>query len=230
MNINDIFNDYSINVFTDASIMQLPNKEYLGAPGFVVVYNNGILETGCCIIDNTTNNNSEIKAIRMGVDAALKYKGTVPNIRLFSDSLLCIRGLREWIYRWKVNPAGTALVSSSGTSVANQEVFLEIANYIVRNNLEIEFFHQRGHISLANPNSVIKAADDFNTFNPGCNADIELVKQLSFYNNMVDDMTRTHLQAKYSESQYIFRDACKFNLINRVDLGRFYDLTHGYIQ
>ena len=229
MNINDIFNDKSINIFTDASIMKLPNGEYLGAPGFVVVYKDTVLESGYCIIDNTTNNNSEIKAIRMGVNAALKYKNACifPNIRIFSDSLLCINGLREWIYRWKANPEGTMLVSSSGTAVANQDIFLEIANYIVMNNLEIEFFHQRGHISLANPSSVIAATDDFNKFNPGYNADIELVKQLSYYNNMVDEMTRSHLQAKYSESKYIFRDACRFNLINKVDLDKYYMLTHG---
>lgn len=228
MNINDIFNEKSINIFTDASIMQLPNREYMGAPGYIVVYKDEVIERDCVIIANTTNNNSEIKAIRMGVMAALKYKNACifPNIRIFSDSLLCIRGLREWIYRWKANPAGTMLISSSGTAVANQDIFLEIANYIVMNNLEIEFFHQRGHISLANPSSVIIATDDFNKFNYGYNADIELVKQLSYYNNMVDEMTRSHLQAKYSESKYIFEDACRFNLINKIDLGKYYELTH----
>ena len=227
MNINDIFNEESINIFTDASIYQLPSREYMGAPGYLVVHNNAVIENGCYITDNTTNNNSEIKAIRMGVQAALKYKGLYPKIRLFSDSQLCVFGLREWIYKWRADKTGSILLSSSGTPVANQDIFLEIANYIVMNNLEIELFHQRGHIALTSPDSVIKATDDFNKFN-GCDADIELVKQLSYYNNMVDDITRQHLQAKYFESQYVYQDACRFNFINKVDLGKFYELTHNH--
>ena len=226
MNINDIFNDYSINIFTDASIMQMNNGEYLGAPGYVVVLNDQVIENGYYILDHTTNNNSEIKAIRMGVCAALKYKDQFPIIRLFSDSQICVFGLREWIYRWKVDKTGAQLISSSGTPVANQEVFLEIANYIVENNLEIEFYHQRGHINLTNADSIIKATDDFNKFNRGCNANIELVKRLSYYNNMVDEMTRSMLQAKYNDSSNFHYDACCFNLINKVDLQRYYELTH----
>lgn len=226
MNINDVFNEESINIFTDASIMNLLNNEYLGAPGYVVVHNNDVIESNCYIISGTTNNNSEIKATRMGVQAALKYKDTFQKIRLFSDSQSCVFGLRDWIYKWKSDPTGTTLLSSSGTPVANQDIFLEIANYIVMNNLEIEFFHQRGHISIANTNSIIKATNDFNRFNPGHFASTELVKQLSYYNNMVDDMTRMHLQAKYFESKYIYQDACRFNLINQIDMKKFRELTH----
>ena len=229
MNINDIFNEESINIFTDASILKLPNGEYMGAPGCVVVHNDQILESSVFITDDTTNNNSEIKAIRLGVQAALKYKDHFPCIRLFSDSQICVFGLREWIYKWKTDSTGSTLLSTSGTPVANQEIFLEIANYIVLNNLEIELFHQRGHIALTNPDSFIKATDDFNKFNYNCGADIELVKKLSYYNNMVDEMTRSHLQAKYFEAQYVYQDACKFNLINQVDLSKFHELTHNHI-
>lgn len=227
MNINDIFNKESINIFTDASIYHLANGEYMGAPGCIVVYDNQVIETDCYITDDTTNNNSEIKAIRLGVTHALKYNGKY-KLRLFSDSQICVFGLREWIYKWKVDKTGATLISTSGTPVANQDIFLEVANYIVMNNLEIELFHQRGHIALTSPDSVIKATDDFNRFNYNCNADIELVKQLSYYNNMVDDMTRQHLQAKYFERQYIYQDACRFNLINQVDLRKFHELTHNH--
>lgn len=220
IDVKDIFNKDSINIFTDASILQIGRGQYIGAPGYVVIHEDDIIDSGVNVLANTTNNNSEIKAIRMGVFAATKYKD-YPIIRIFSDSQLCVFGLRDRIYKWVNNVDKDGNVCGyNGLPIANQDVFLEIANYIVENKLSIQFFHQRGHINIANFDSVIRARDDFNKFN-GVDSSIELVKKLSYYNNMVDYMTRKELTL-----QKPCIDACRFNVLNKIDIDGYYELTH----
>ena len=221
LTINDVFNNQSLNVFTDASIEGGVNG-YIGAPGYVIVSGDTILESYCEIIADTTNNNSEIKAIKMGVFAALKYKNAFQTIRLFSDSQLCILGLRDRIFKWVNNVnEDNKLCGYNGEPIASQDVFLEIVNFIISNELPIQFYHQRGHINVLNQTDVSRAANTFKSVN-GTAVDLELMKKLSYYNNMVDQMTRGKLAA----SNYALRDACTFNLVGRVDINRYHNLTH----
>ena len=70
--LGNLVNEESLTIFTDASISPNRDGTYYGCPGFVAVDANGIIDSGYIVIDNTTSNNSEIKAIRMGVMAANK--------------------------------------------------------------------------------------------------------------------------------------------------------------
>lgn len=221
LNIEDIFNDNSLNIFTDASIQEIGHNQYIGAPGYVAVSGDNILESGYDVIANTTNNNSEIKAIKMGVFAAEKYKNAFQTIRLFSDSQLCILGLRERIFKWvqQVNQENK-LCGYDGKPIASQDIFLEIANYIVFNNLSIQFFHQRGHINVLSQDAVMKAADTFHHVN-NMEVSLDLMKKLSYYNNMVDEMTRSKLSINNA-----LNEACIFNLVGKVDINGYYQLTH----
>lgn len=190
----DVFSKDAINIFTDASILKLSNGKYIGCPGYVVVSKNDVLEADCYVTGDTTSNNSEIKAVRLGIFAAERYQN-YKYIRLFSDSQLCIFGLRDRIYNWMRKIHDGKVCGYDGKPIKNQEVFLEIAYYIMRKNIRIEFFHQRGHISLASPQALKTAHDDFLRFNNVKDVSSDLIGRLSYYNNMVDSMTRSKLNS-----------------------------------
>ena len=231
--LKHLINKDSLTIFTDASIKAKPDGTNYGCPGFVAVDGNGIIDSGYIVYDNTTNNDSEIKAIRMGVMAANKYKNNYKYIRLFSDSQLCIFGLRQRIYSWLNNINNGYICGYDGNPIKNQEIFIEIAYYITQNNLNIEFYHQRGHISLTNPTQLEKARNDFlkfNEFSPGTEIDMELVKTISYYNNMVDQTSRNTLNSVLSQipSSYsmVYDDSYKFKYIDTFDIKGFYKNTH----
>ena len=120
--LGNLVNEESLTIFTDASISPNRDGTYYGCPGFVAVDANGIIDSGYIVIDDTTSNNSEIKAIRMGVMAANKYKEKYKYIRLFSDSQLCIFGLRDRFYSWFDNIyKAIGAIENSGAKVSEKQ-------------------------------------------------------------------------------------------------------------
>lgn len=99
---------------------------------------------------NATNNSAEILAIWLGIAKAVEYKQALKEpvyFRLFSDSKISLFGLKRWIFSWiKGQGEDHVLYSTSGQPVANQKYFIDIYNMIVMNDLNIELYHQRGHI------------------------------------------------------------------------------------
>lgn len=217
-----VFSSDAINIFTDASISKLPHGKFLGCPGYAVVHEDTVIEYGWDIYDDTTSNNSEIKAVRLGVMAAMKYQ-TYNHVRLFSDSLLCILGLRERIFNWIKKIKDGMVCGYDGKPIKNQDIFLEIAYLIVDNNIRVEFYHQRGHISTANSESLLMAKEAFIEFN-GIQSDVDmnLIAALSYYNNMVDDFTRQQLS---KHDIVTVSDPYKFRY-KPFDITGYYNLTH----
>lgn len=189
MTLQDIQNEYSLNIFTDASIKNV-GKGYVGCYGAAAVIGTSIKEESMWVIDNTTNNNSEIKAIREGIYLALKY-GNGKIINLFSDSQISVFGLRNRIFNWKFHNG--SYYGSAGSEIANQEIFSEVADMIVQYNIPIRLWHQAGHV-LFTERSLKDAAHVFRTSN-GIRGvlDMNLIRYISTYNNMVDRDTRNHL-------------------------------------
>lgn len=148
------FNDETLNIFTDASVTQL-GDEYIGCSG-AVAYTGTYdrlqkIDELYTINRHSTNNDSEIKAIYLGIQLALKYKGQVKTINLFSDSRICIFGLREWIYNWvQKSGEGPTLISSSNTPVSNQQDILTCIYTIIQYDLQINLYHQKGHVENQN--------------------------------------------------------------------------------
>jgi hypothetical protein len=209
---DNIFTDDALNIFTDASITTTASGETIGSAGALLVF--GSIkeqirtEEYFQIIRNTTNNDSEAKAIRLGVYQALRYRNNFKTIRLFSDSQINILGLKEWIFNWKVNPDNGLYYGSSG-EVKNQNVLLEIVDTIVRNNLNIRLFHQKGHVkksksSLLNATHVFAASNGIR-----CNITYEFIKIISRFNNRVDEFTRD-----------------QFNNIDINNLNNFYEAIY----
>lgn len=144
-----------------------------------------------------TNNRGEIAAICLGTIKGLelytqyvKYRNESIRINVFSDSLISIRGIREWMPTWikKMTPDGI-LMSSSGKPVKNQWYFKYIYNLILLNpGFKIHYYHQDGHVT-SDFNSVIPR---FEEFNPGVTlSGISMSPSYICLNNdIVDNETR----------------------------------------
>lgn len=203
----DIFNSDTLNIFTDASIVKLDN-ETVGCPGVVLVMTNEngenkVINTHSYIVNHSTNNDSEIKAIRTGILCGLGYRNDFKRVNLFSDSNICIQGLRNWIFNWIHCINNNRMYSSSGMPVANQEVFMSIVHLIVNSGFEINLFHQKGHVMINSEKSLLKAQKSMIQSNKLSDLDMDLVIQLSIYNDMVDSMTKDHLKIFCQDYVYI---------------------------
>ena len=183
-----------INIFTDASIKKI-GQGYIGCYGAIVMSGYNTIDQSYRIISNTTNNNSEIKAVREGILMAIKHRDLAERINLFSDSQLCIFGLRERILRWKVNIQNDVptYFGSTGQVISNQDIFSEVASLILDYDLKINLLHQAGHIDFRNQ-SLLDGLHVFCSSNGiRDKVDINLIRYISNCNNCVDNMTRRHL-------------------------------------
>lgn len=197
---SDIFNENTVNIFTDGSIYNnMETGETIGCAGSLLVGNisngYGIINDQYSILRNTTNNETEITAIYTGVKMALDYinnTGYKPVFNLFSDSKICVLGLREWVYNWIRCVNNGIMYNSNGTPVKNQEIFKSIIHLILNNDLCIRLFHQKGHVSKSN-NSLTNAMRVFNISNNTNVSDLSLIATLSKYNNDVDMITKSIL-------------------------------------
>lgn len=194
LNYNDIFNDNSLNIFTDASITTKYNIVY-GCPGFISIDNKDYTNCGYSLFNFSTNNQSEIYAIYLGLQEAMrmKYLKGYSQINLFSDSKISVFGLREWIKKWSYNPTEDLLYSSSGTPVANQEIFLRCVYIIMKHKLPIKLFHVDGHKNCNNSKDLQKFTEDFKSNNGFDTVDIDLMKSLIMMNDKIDNYTRDQL-------------------------------------
>jgi ribonuclease HI len=223
-----IFNNDSVNIFTDASIYKTKtSEETIGCPGFITIIDSQIVNCGYKILRYTTNNNSEINAIRLGILEALKYQGQFKYINLFSDSQICIFGLREWIFQWVKCIHNNVMFNSSGKEVMNQSEFLDIIYTIILNNLNINLYHQKGHVtkSFDSLNIAMKTFKRSNGINN--NIDIELIKNISDMNNNIDKYTREKLMEFVNNfmNSYKMVNPISFEF-NRIDMDKYKQLLN----
>lgn len=186
-----------LNIFCDASIMQKSNRQFSGCYGAIAVCNDTIIEKSYCICTNTTNNDSELKAIRLGLRLALKYRNQYRVINLFSDSQISIFGIRDRIFNWKL--ANGKIIGNDNNYIKNQFLFIELMNVIVDNNLFINIYHQKGHVNLNNLVHLREAAHVFQCSN--FIRDIvsyDFIRYISIYNNYVDNESRSILKQSRS--------------------------------
>ena len=84
-------------------------------------------------IDRATNNVMEMQALITGLQ---RYQ----NIdAAYTDSLYVIKGITEWIHKWKINHWKT----SGKTDVKNKELWIELEKVIAKQNTEIKWI--KGH-------------------------------------------------------------------------------------
>ena len=144
-----------------------------------------------------TNNSGEIAAVAMGVMAAYDINRQLtiyrddytPWFNIFSDSLISIRGVRDWFPNWIKNMDKHGnLINSSGNIVANQEFFKYIYNTITMNDININFFHQDGHV-ISNVTRIIPGFIQNNNGVSPLDIGISCM-QLCASNDFVDNETR----------------------------------------
>lgn len=193
----------AINTYTDASVTTDASGKTVTCAGYVTVFQREIIDSGIKIVHNTTNNYGEILAIYMGVISLLQHKDYDAFLNLFSDSKISVCGLKEWIYSWvrDMDPRTRELYNSSRVPVSNQEIFCNIVNCIVQNNTHMSIFHQRGH---RNPDKVDEMEEVRNTFMQinGTEITDDIIREICYYNDMVDNMTRNHLLNEVNNPEY----------------------------
>lgn len=187
-----IFNDHTINVFTDASVKN-HGKVTESLPGAVVVLgNDGTVNEKYVRLIPSTNNEGEIHAIYMGILECIKArdesKGIFDTFNIFSDSRISVYGLREWYQGWLANSNHTdKLISSSGEEVKNQEIFIKCFNAILNSDIHISIYHIRGHIDLRKESEYEKFTKDFmQSNNIKDYPSRELIQTLVHFNDWVD--------------------------------------------
>ncbi len=232
---NDIFNEDTLNIFSDASITKNEN-ETIGCYGIIFVAIDTILEHipratspyHLNIARYSTNNDSELRGILQGIFFAAQYQKYFKTINLFSDSMISIMGLKTWIYNWINNTRNGIMYSTSG-EVMNQELIKDIVFTILNNSLNINLFHQKGHVNSKN---IFDAKQTFIKTNMlNCDVDLELIDAISKLNNSIDEKTREYLNW-YMNNLYqndrkgkLSRAIC-FD-IDRFDLKKYNELIGG---
>ena len=185
------------NIFCDASI---DTNKKIACAGSCLITQHGKIINGPfmkhVILNNATNNSAEILAIWLGICEAIKLRDQSPGtnivFRLFSDSKISLYGLRDWIQSWIMNAKDGILISSSGMPVMNQQLFISTYNMIVKSNLYISLYHQRGHVKERV--SMDKAYSHFLRANRCTPESLGLdIETISNYNNIIDKSTRDTL-------------------------------------
>lgn len=183
----------ALNCYTDASVSMYKGRN-VSCAGYVLVYRGEIIDYGVKIIPKSTNNEGEVMAVFMGVQALIAFKHLEYSaMNLFSDSRITIDGLNIWSKNWVKNQTPDfILLSSSGKPVANQDIFKFIINSICYNKLNINFWHQLGHKNCKSTVDIESTIEAFRN-EYGYNIPIEIAQDMCYYNDMVDNNTRNVL-------------------------------------
>lgn len=187
---SDVFNDKTLNIFTDASVYKY-NGETLGAPGYVAVIGNNVVNQRTIILRESTNNESELYAIYMAIQYALPNRDKVEVINIFSDSQFSVFGLREWIFNWVNHIKNDKLYNSSDKEVANQHIFMNIVYTILYYNLKVSIYHNRGHFKDNQVKEFVRLFTKHNFLNDYI--DYQTAYRIMHYNDIVDKNTRSLL-------------------------------------
>ena len=186
---NQIFNEKTLNIFTDASVYNY-NGETIGAPGYVAVIGD-MYDERSIILRDSTNNESELYAIYMAIQLALQLRDQVEVINIFSDSQFSVFGLREWIFNWMKHIKNDKLFNSSDKEVANQKLFMNIIYTILLYDLKVSIYHNRGHFKNNQVDEFIRLFTKHNFLNDFI--DKEAAYKIMYFNDKVDNNTRSLL-------------------------------------
>lgn len=211
------------DIFCDASVSSSLRGACAGA--LITERNKQGSRIHAVIQPNGTNNSGEICALLLGVvnAAALKRATNEKCIfNIFSDSVISIKGVREWIFGWIANAnknGNNIFVNSEGKPVINQFYFKMIFNEIILNDLEAHFYHQLGHVEK----NYASAAKEFQKVNGVPLVRIGLSsEEISTYNNFIDGRTRDILRNFLATGTTNY-DGIEFDIIANTDYEKISD-------
>lgn len=195
----------TFDIFCDASVNGA-NLRGACAGALIVERGNRNSYIQAVIQPNGTNNSGEICALLIGVNSAIAIKESTGEqcvFNIFSDSIISIRGVREWIFGWissaRAN-GNNVFISSSNKPVINQMYFKLIFNNILLHNLDVHFYHQDGHVV----GKFYKAESNFVKVNGVYPIRLGLtIAELCTFNNYIDGRTRAILKRYISSGMPI---------------------------
>ena len=209
-----------INIFTDASIITTSYNETIGCAGAICMEDHNLNKFE--IHRDSTNNISEISAVRLAVELALE--NNLSEVNIWSDSQWSIFGLTKWIGSWVANMNNYILKNSSGESVKNQQIFLSIIKTIIDNNLHVNFYHIKGHVNTTDIKSISRAVSVFYKSN-GVSISRDKMYHACIMNNMVDNETRNRLQEFRNVQSISLIRGIVNPIITKEDLIIYYNLV-----
>ena len=215
INEKDIFNENTLVVFTDGSIYTTHDGKVISSSGSIIIHGNNVMYNEPIILKESTNNIAELIAIYTGLYKTIslyfqcKNNGiNIENIYLFSDSKYCIDGLTTWLSNWVKNQYDRTFINYSGQPVANQNIFQIIIKMILQNQIPINLFKTRGHLSTGF-NDINKLRKYLHDNNYGilskdlCSED--LLRLIIKYNAEVDKIAYNQLQPFKNDESSIKR-------------------------
>lgn len=216
----------AVNVYTDASINKF-NNTLTTCAGYIITYQDHILDSGYKIIYNATNNYGEIYAIYMGLQAVLsKYAYMDKFINLFSDSRISIDGLKYWVKKWvRTQDQNGQFINTSAKLVANQEIFKNIITLINHYGVHLQMFHHLGHLNPSKIEDMNKFRKAFFEENRTILTD-DAIREICYYNYLVDKNSRKILKdlSPAIAANYIKYDKLFTRVINQKDLTKYLEL------
>ena len=211
-----------MNIFTDASIMTSKFGETIGCAGAICYEDNNICKYE--ILRDSTNNISEITAVKLGVLLALENRHFFDSFNIYADSQWSIFGLTKWIRSWAENTTDGVMYNSSGVPVKNQQIFLSIMRLIIDNYLAVNFYHVKGHVNVHDFTSMNNAAKVFERSN-GVHIPRSKTYDIAKMNNLVDRNTRELLKSEYIYNREVLNRGIINPIISNEDLNIYYNLV-----
>ncbi len=185
-----IFNNKTLNIFTDASTKNVKGN-IITAPGYVAVVGDNIVYQDIRILNKSSISEAELYAILMAIQYALINKDKFEVINIFSDSQFAVFGLREWIFNWINNIKDDKIYNSSNKLVAHQSLFMNIIYIILEYDLKINIYHNRGHFNENKIDEFIELFKKHNFLNDYIGYDT--ARAIMKYNDHIDNNTRVRL-------------------------------------
>ena len=203
------YNTKTLNIFSDASMIK-GTKKLIGCYGSVAVCMDNIIDTFYNIDSFTTTPACELRGIRSSIIHALKYGDQYENINIFSDSQICIYGLRDYIYKWKIHDGN--FYTLGGTVAKNGSLYVECNRLLHMGSLrfkEVNLFHQLGHVNINKHKHLVNSASEFAHANSIIgNIDLNFIRYISTYNDLVDKQSRSIL--RHTDKRNTYEDALEF--------------------
>lgn len=207
MDYKDIFNPQTCNIFCDGSIHKvIMSGETIGCPGCVVVLtdefgNEQIVDYKSYIMRDCTNNTTENRSLLLAIYRAIDFYRMGYKINIFGDSQYCFFSVTKWIFNWINCMCNGHMYNSSGNIIENEQFIIELICAIYYNNLYVNFYHQKGHVTSTKA-SQRKARECFCKSNGIRIVDPFLIERLSYYNDIVDVKTKEDLDIFMHSQDY----------------------------
>lgn len=211
--LQDIYNDRTLNIFSDASSAPGSSKG-LFCYGSIVVCKDNILDSFYTFHDNCScSYDAELLGLRASLYAALNYKrrfyDKIDHINIFCDNIAALHAIASYPESCKckfIN--GTYVTVNSSNKVSACEPILNECNYVLQElyaidyGYNLELWHQNGHL-LDNSISVIKHKKPqyienfiYNNYlnEETLDIDPDFIYYISKYNCIVDETTKLYMK------------------------------------